>query len=298
MPAPVPAGHTRGAIVVIGASHTPDHQAQLIQRFWNEAGGYGARIVICATPQMQEKSHTYQVQLQQLETATITELVISDRQLASQSEQWRAIDVATGILLLAPTPNHVAALLGGTPLATAIRRANASGKTIAGESSSAAVLCQHVIIPKTNHPPTNPLLQPDRFHFTPGLGLVNRLLLTIETEPQSFTNHLPALLTAIAHNPFLVGVDIEPDTGLVIYPDTTLEVFGANNILIVDGNHVSHTDRIDTNQPTSLNLPLSLHGVQLHVLKHGQTFNFDSHQAKAQPVSDLPAGEVPYPHSF
>lgn len=278
MPAPVPAGYTRGAIVVLGATTTPDQQALLLQRFWNEAGAYGARIVICATLGMEEKSQTYQAQLQQMEAESVTTLVIADRRWASQVEQATTLEQATGILLLAPTALHFAAVVGGTQLATIIRRANARGKTVAGEGASAALLCQHMLTPNLDTPAPTPLLHRDLITLAPGLGMVNRLLLAIEPQPQTVTHQLAALLTAIAHNPFLVGVDIEQDTGLVIYSDTTLEVFGANNVLIVDGNAITHTDVDDAQRHT----PLSLHGVQLHVLKHGQTYNFDSHQAQSQ----------------
>lgn len=292
MPAPVPAGYTRGALVVIGTPTTQDVQEQLVQRFWNEAGGYGARLLICGTTGAEAQSATYYAQLMAMEATSVTQLQINERSSSAVAHHQSAIEQATGILLLAPTPFHVAALLGGTQLATAIRRANARGKTVAGAGSSAAILCQHMIT--TNQPPSTPLLHRGLIHFAPGLGMVNRLLLAIEPQPQPATHQLANLLTALAYNPFLVGVDIEPDTGIVIYPDTTLEVFGANNVLIVDGNTISHTDVMDGSSAGAL----SLHDVRLHVLKHGQTFHFDSHTVKPQPATDIPTEGAPDHISF
>ncbi|MBX3012764.1 MAG: hypothetical protein KF832_14710 [Caldilineaceae bacterium] len=293
MPAPVPAGYTRGALVVLGAASTPERQALLLQRFWNEAGGYGARIVICATPGMEEKSRVYQTQLQQMEAESVLPIPIAGRQAARQVAAEAAIDQATGILLLAPTALHFAAFVGGTALATTIRRANAQGKAVAGAGSSAAILCQHMITPIAGPATNNARLQHDLIQFAPGLGMVNRLLLAIEPQPQPLLGGLAALLTAIAYNPFLVGVEIAQDTGLVIYPDTTLEVFG-QQVVIVDGNTITHTDVVTAHQPR----PLSLHGVQLHVLTHGQTYHFDTHTAAPQPPTDIPLEGVPHQHSF
>lgn len=289
MPAPVPAGYTRGALVVIGTTTSATLQEQLLQRFWNEAGGYGARILICAAPGTEKESGVCAAQLRQMEAASVDLLPIHDRQSARMAEQQSLVERATGILLLAPSALHVAALIGGTQLATAIRRANAVGKTVAGAGPSAAILCQHILTQPAESNAGAPLLQRDLIGFAPGLGMVNRLLLAVEPLPQPATHHLAALLTAIAYNPFLVGVDIEADTGIVIYPDTTLEVFGANNVLLVDGHAITHTDVTTVNQPSAG----SVHGVQLHVLRHGQTFTFDTHTVKPQSPTDIPVEGAP-----
>ena len=294
MPAPVPAGYTRGALVVIGTTTTHAAQEQLLQRFWNEAGGYGARLLLCGTPGTEAQSTTYYEQLVAMEATSVTQVRIEERSSTTTAHYHSAIEQATGILLLAPTPFHVAALLGGTQLATALRRANARGKIVAGAGSSAAILGQHMMTTKPNQSPATPMLHRELIHFTPGLGMINRLLLAIEPQPQPAPYQLASLLTALAYNPFLVGVDIEPDTGIVIYPDTTVEVFGSNNVLIVDGNSVSHTDVMDGNQSGAL----SLHDVRLHVLKHGQTFNFDNHLVKPQANTDIPTAGAPDHVSF
>ena len=289
MPAPVPAGYTRGALVVIGTTTSATRQEQLLQRFWNEAGGYGARILICGAPGAEKESGTYAEQLRQMEAASVDLLPIQDRQSARMAENQPLVERATGILLLAPSALHVAALIGGTQLATAIRRANAVGKTVAGAGPSAAILCQHILTQPKDRDASAPLLQRDLIQFAPGLGMVNRLLLAIEPLPRPASHQLAGLLTAIAYNPFLVGVDIEADTGIVIYPDTTLEVFGANNVLLVDGHAITHTDVTTVTHPGAG----SVHGVQLHVLRHGQTFTFDTHTVKPQSPTDIPAEGAP-----
>lgn len=294
MPAPVPAGYTRGALVVLGTTTSPTAQEQLLQRFWNEAGGYGARLLICGTSGTETQSATYYEQLLAMEANSVTQVQINERSNATAPHYQSAIEQATGILLLAPSPFHIAALIGGTQLATTLRRANACGKTVAGAGSSAAILCQHMMTTTSPQPASSLMLPRDLIHFAPGLGMVNRLLLAVQPQPQPAPYQLASLLTALAYNPFLVGVDIAPDTGMVIYPDATLEVFGANNVLIVDGHTVSHTDVMDG----SVSGALSLHDVRLHLLKHGQTFNFDNHTVKPQPATDIPTAGAPDHVSF
>lgn len=294
MPAPVPAGYTRGALVVIGATTNATVQEQLLQRFWTEAGGYGARLLICGAAGMDQQSNAFANHLRNMEAASVDLLPIQDRQTARMTEHQTMVERATGILLLAPSPLHIAALIGGTPLATAIRRANAIGKTVAGAGPSAPILCQHILTQTAEQDATAPLLQRDLIQFAPGLGMVNRLLLAVEPLPRPASQQIAGLLTAVAYNPFLVGVDIEANTGIVIYPDTTLEVFGANNVLIVDGHAITHTDVTTIARPGAG----SVHGVQLHVLRHGQTFTFDTHVVKPAPLTDIPAEGAPNHQMF
>jgi cyanophycinase len=289
MPAPVPAGYTRGALVVIGTTTSATLQEQLLQRFWNEAGGYGARILLCAAPGTEKESGVYANQLRLMEAASVDLLPIQDRQSARNTAHQSSVERATGILLLAPSALHVAALIGGTQLATAIRRANAVGKAVAGAGPSAAILCQHILTQPNDQESGAPLLQRDLIQFAPGLGMVNRLILAVEPLPRPASHQLAGLLTAIAYNPFLVGVDIEADTGVVIYPDTTLEVFGVNNVLLVDGHTITHTDVTTVAHPNAG----SVHSVQLHVLRHGQTFTFDTHTVKPQSPTDIPTEGAP-----
>ena len=115
--------------------------------------------------------------------------------------------------------------------------------------------------------------------------MVNRLLLDVEQDAEvDLHSGLARLLSAVAYNPFLVGVSIEADTGVAVYADTTLEAFGANNVLIVDGGTISHTD-VNETQP---NHPTALLNATLHVLSRGYTFNFDTRQAHRPAPTDIP----------
>jgi cyanophycinase-like exopeptidase len=88
----------------------------------------------------------------------------------------------------------------------------------------------------------------------------------------------------VAYNPFLIGVALDPDTGVVIYANSTLEVFGAGNALVVDGWRVTYTDLYERADDS----PMSLLGAQLHILGHGFTYDLDAHLPKRPPESEIP----------
>ena len=151
------------------------------------------------------------------------------------------------------------------------------------------MLCQHMIAFDYRQS----LLQsmPDVFlhrsliQFAPGLGIINRLALDCDDEVGShFRTHLSRLLTAVAYNPFLIGLALDPDTGAAVYADSTLEIFGAGSAMIVDGWQMTHTDLYEHADDA----PLSVTGVQMHMLARGFTYNLDTHTANRPPETEIP----------
>jgi cyanophycinase len=199
------------------------------------------------------------------------------------------IDNATGILLGDGNPLRFTSILGGTPVAQAIRRANARGRVVAGIGQAGAVLCQHMIA--FDYRQSRLQNMPDVFlhrsliQFAPGLGIINRLALDCDGEVGShFRTHLSRLLTAVAYNPFLIGLALDPDTGAAVYADSTLEIFGAGSAMLVDGWQMTHTDLYEHAEDA----PLSVTGVQMHLLARGYTYNLDTHTGKRPPDTEIP----------
>ncbi len=286
MPSQVPPGYTRGAILFVGAMQDAASEATLLQRFWDEAGAYGARILIISTIAEENLvAERYRELFVNWESDSVTLLPIQNRLEARHDRSAVMVENATGILLVGDSALRMASTMGGTILATAIRRANARGKVVCGVGACASILCQHMIAYDNRTLIPHPFLHRRLIQFAPGLGIVNRLLLDSSNDPaDGLAMRLSRLLSAVAHNPFLVGVSLELDTGVVVYPDTTLEVFGHNSALLVDGNEITYTD-VHQYQEEG---PLSVLGVQIHVLGRGYTFNFDARMVQPPDESDIP----------
>jgi cyanophycinase len=280
VPAPVPPGFTRGPIMFIGHTQATPAETSLFQRLWNEAGGYGARILLVPTASDQAAVDRFTQLFKAWEVDALDVLPVRTRSDAQQTAQLELIDHATAILILDGQPLTLARTLGGTPVAQAIRRANARNKVVCGVGYGANILCQHMLLFEHQQP----------VQFAPGLGLINRMAIAVQTEKQ-----MPALisasrlLAAIGYNPFLIGVSLDIDTGVVVYPDTTLEVFGAQTVLVVDGANMLYPDLPDL----PADAQLSELGVQVHRLEVGATFNFDQRTVLPPLQSDIPATAVP-----
>ena len=61
--------------------------------------------------------------------------------------------------------------------------------------------------------------------LAPGLGLVNRLVIDQHFRQR---DRLGRLLTALAYNPFTIGVGLDEDTAVVIDAARTIEVMGSD----------------------------------------------------------------------
>src|SRR5262249_57732299 len=126
---------------------------------------------------------------------------------------------------------RIVTLLGGTPLAQAIRRAHRAGALVAGTSAGASVVCDHMIAQgKKGYAPRRTSVT-----LAPGLGLTKRLVVD-----QHFAqrHRIGRLFAAVALNPVLIGVGIDEDTANSLQPDNTTRVVGRGPLTIGDGRAV------------------------------------------------------------
>lgn len=293
MPAPVPPGHTRGPILFLGATMTPGGEQMLLQRFWTDAGGYGSRILLVAADPDDRRVGMIASRLRQWEAELVDLLALTRRSDAQFVAHAALIEHSTAILIVNGAPHELARRLGGTPAAQAIRRANARGKTVAALGASAAILCQHVLVGET----------PTESGHAPGLGLINRLTVAPVSmalgssgghQAPQLVERVACLVAAIAPNPFLIGVSLGFDTGVAVYADATLEVFGQNEALLLDGADCTD-DNLDSHALTAppTQAQLAALGIHLHHLTAGYTFNFDQRSIAPPAETELPGPDSP-----
>jgi cyanophycinase len=104
-----------------------------------------------------------------------------------------------------------------------------------------------------------------------GLGLTNRVIFDQHFRQR---DRLGRLLTALAYNPFAVGLGVDEDTAAFIGPDETVEVLGSGAVTIVDPSAVEYSSIAEA-KPGE---PVTLLSVKVHVLAPGATFNLHTRQ--------------------
>ena len=157
-------------------------------------------------------------------------------------------------------------------MAKAIRIANACGMHVAGTSAGASFLSEHMIaFGEEGSTPVAGMVR-----LAPGLGLTNRFIIDQHFRQR---DRLGRLLTALAYNPFAIGLGLDEDTAAFIDHDRKLTVVGAGALTIVDASELTHSSIAETKQGH----PVSMTDIRLHVLIAGGTFDLDRRRAHAGP---------------
>ena len=271
MPANGTPGISRGFIVPVGGAEKKTADMPILRRFVKVAGGGDARIVVIPTAsELEDTGERYVDIFEELYVETALSLPITTRDHAMDPACIEAIEDATAVFLTGGNQLRLSTILGGTPVAQALRRRNADGMHVGGTSAGAAILPEHMIAGgKSGHTP-----RVDGVVMAPGLGLTNRLLIDQHFRQR---DRLGRLLTAVSFNPFAVGVGLDEDTALFLGPDDTFEVVGSGAVTVVDPTGLRYSS-MDSAAPHE---PVSLIGLGLHLLGEGARFSVETREAFA-----------------
>jgi cyanophycinase len=264
-------GRQRGWIIPIGGAEEKENAPQILRRFLQLAGGDAADIVVIPTAsQLLGTGPRYERLFSDMGAARVSSLDFDTRRDCEEPGRLDRLQQATGIFFTGGNQLRLTTLLGGTPVARAVRVMNAAGVPVAGTSAGAAFISEHMIA--FGDEGATPMAGSVR--LAPGLGLTNRFIIDQHFRQR---DRLGRLLTALAYNPFAIGLGLDEDTAAFIAPDNTVHVEGSGGITVVDaaGLQFSSMDSVNEGRP------VCLLGVQLHILTQGATFNLHTRQASA-----------------
>ena len=285
MPSP-PTDAGRGPIVPIGGAEDKTGSREILARVIALAGGPDARIAVIPTAsELPDTGDRYARLFSELGAGQVDVLTITEREHARVPAAVETVERATCVFLTGGNQLRLSTILGGTPLAQAIRRRNADGAVVAGTSAGAAVIPEHMIASGQ----TGPTPTTEKVTLAPGLGLTNRLVIDQHFRQR---DRLGRLLTAVSFNPFATGVGIDEDTALVLGPDHVFEVIGSGTVTVVDPSELTYSSM----DSARVGQPVSLIGLRVHVLAAGCTYDKVSRTASAPPrVPFLDEDEDPVP---
>lgn len=269
-PAKIEGDKKRGFIVPIGGAEDKEGAANILRKFIEVAGGKSARIVIIPTAStLEDTGRRYEKLFRKLGADEAKSLPFASRDDAGKGEWLEYIEKANGIFVTGGNQLRLTTILGGTAVAKAIRRANARGVAVGGTSAGAAILSEHMIAyGAEGHTP-----HAGAVSLVPGFGLTNRIIIDQHFRQR---DRLGRLLTALAYNPFAVGIGLDEDTAAFIDHTKKITVVGAGAITIVDASELSHSSIADTKEGK----PVCMTNVRLHVLVDGGTFDLETRRAE------------------
>jgi cyanophycinase len=270
-PAKVEPDKKRGFIVPIGGAEDKEGTAVILRKFLDVAGGEGSRIVIIPTAsKLEDTGRRYEKLFRKLGADEAKSLPFASRDDAMKGEWLDYIEKAHGIFVTGGNQLRLTTILGGTPVAKAIRRVNARGVAVGGTSAGAAILSEHMIAyGEEGHTP-----HAGAVALVPGWGLTNRIMIDQHFRQR---DRLGRLLTALAYNPFAVGVGLDEDTAAFIDPHRVLTCVGTGALTIIDASELTHSSIAEAKQGN----PVCLTNVRLHVLTAGGKFDLETRCATA-----------------
>ena len=264
-------GKERGWIIPIGGAEEKENSPQILRRFVQLAGGDAADIVVIPTAsQLRATGPRYERIFGELGAERVTSMDFDTRRDAEEPSRLERLGQATGVFFTGGNQLRLSTLIGGTPVAKAVRALNAAGVPVAGTSAGAAFISEHMIA--FGDEGSTPIAGSVR--LAPGIGLTNRFIIDQHFRQR---DRLGRLLTALAYNPFAVGIGLDEDTAAFIAPDNTVHVEGSGGITVVDAAEVQFSSMDSVNEGR----PVCLLGMKLHILTQGATFNLHTRRADA-----------------
>ncbi|MEM7170299.1 MAG: cyanophycinase [Pseudomonadota bacterium] len=275
-PATVPHDAERGWIIPIGGGEKKVRSSKILSKFATLCGGEAARIVILPTAsELEDAGQRYVNVFDELGVGQAEIVAMDTREDCEDPSLLARLEVASGIYFTGGNQLRLSTTMGGTSAAKLIRQCNAGGVHVAGTSAGAAFVSEHMIA----HGKSGGTPRSGMATLSPGLGLTNRVIVDQHFRER---DRIGRLLTALAYNPFPVGLGVDEDTAAFISPDNVIEVLGSGGLTVVDPSDLQSSS-IDK---AGHGKAISLIGLNLHILLEGDRYDLETRTAQAAALMD------------
>lgn len=253
-----------GPLVIIGGHEDKEGKRIILSAIAKIIGDGKLVIATVASHEPEGYFDTYKEAFAPLGLHNLVELYVSDRIESYSEETLAPLADAAGIFFTGGDQLRISSQIGDTPIDRMVREIHARGGLVAGTSAGAAFMSE-IMLTKGASAETHRI---GDLHMAPGLGLVPDAIID-----QHFAERgrIGRLLGAVAQNPRVIGIGIDEDTAVVMRGDS-FSVIGAGAVYVVDGQNVTHSNISEAKPERAL----SMHGVQLHVLSAGDTFEMST----------------------
>mgnify|MGYP000506840921 CR=1 FL=1 len=265
----------RGNLIIIGGAEDKENDCTILKKVVEVAGGADAHLVVftTATQMPQEVGEQYKQVFLKLGVKTISLLNVDCREDANDPKNVKIIEEATAIFFTGGDQLRITSILGGTLTNQALHDAYQKGTLIVGTSAGASVMSSTMIVEGNNNNPARKCT----LKMAPGLGLLEEAIIDQHFDQRG---RIGRLLCGVAENPYMLGIGIDEDTAIRVYPEDYFEVIGSNSVTVLDGRTITHSN-VSESKPDEL---LAISNVTLHVIPQGYIFDMKSRSMKGQNI--------------
>lgn len=258
-----------GTLVIIGGAEDKEGRMVILRKFVRLMKSDDSKLLVLttATKEPDIVGENYRDVFNKLGMTNIDILNINNRDDANDEEYVRKIRESEGIFFTGGDQLRITSIIGGTKACTALFDCYSKGGIIAGTSAGASAMSCTMIIEGDNNEPARKCT----VKVAPGLSLLNN---TIIDQHFAQRGRIGRLLCGVAENPKVLGIGIDEDTSIIVYPDNIFEVYGNNSVTIVDGRTI-RTSNVSELKPDEI---LAITNITLHVLPDGYGYNLNSRE--------------------
>ena len=275
-PAPANPKSLKRTIIVIGGAEDKVHGREILHTFFVRAGAADAKIVIlpCASREPVAMGDRYRSIFAEMGAASIDVLDIRERHQAEDPIWQKCIEACTGTFMTGGDQLRLCAILADTPIMERIRMRVQQGQMVlAGTSAGAAVMGHHMIAGGgSGESPNRSLVD-----MATGFGILPEAIVDQHFQNR---NRMARLLSAISTHPDRIGIGIDEDTCTLFEGGGMLRVLGKGTVTVIDPGEMSYTNV----HRVSATDPLSLVNLRIHILTHGDSYNWQKRTPLPQSV--------------
>ncbi|MEE8147621.1 MAG: cyanophycinase [Longimicrobiales bacterium] len=262
-------GTREGFIILIGGAEEKIGDARILSSFVHLCGDDDAHIAIIPTAsELDDQGSKYEEVFRRVGVKSARALPFKVREDCEREDWLEELEQADGIFMTGGNQLRLSTIIGGTPVARAIRDASARGVHVAGTSAGAGFMSEHMIA----FGGEGLLPRAGLVTMAPGLGLTNRVVVDHHFAERA---RLGRLMTALGLNPFAVGLGLDEDTAAFIGPDDVLNVVGSGSVTLVDPTDIEYSNLYSRADGE----PVCLVNVRVHFLVDGWSFDLNTREA-------------------
>ncbi|WP_411676596.1 cyanophycinase [Caproicibacter sp.] len=252
----------KGYLIIIGGAEDKKGESVILRQAPEMLSGSDRLTVLTtATEKPQEAGKKYKDVFSGLGVKNVSVLDISNREQAESPENCSAISKSKCVFFTGGDQLRITSILGGTKVNDELKKLYFDGGIIMGTSAGASAMTSTMVVQGNDNEPARKCT----LKMAPGLGLLSGVIIDQHFDQRG---RFGRLLCGIAENPDVLGIGIDEDTAIKLYPDQHFEVIGSNAVTIMDGKTIQSSNVSELNQ----NELLMITGVTVHTLPTGYGF--------------------------
>lgn len=253
----------KGILVIIGGAEDKEGSSVILRQAPQMLrDGDLLTVLTTATEKPEESGRNYRQVFGRLGIKNIQVLDIGTRAAAEDAECCGKLAKSRAVFFTGGDQLRITSILGGTRAHAELKKIFDSGGVIMGTSAGASVMSSTMIVQGMDNEPARKCT----LKMAPGLGFINGVIIDQHFDQRG---RFGRLLCGVAENPDVLGIGIDEDTSIKLYPDFHFEVIGSNAVTVIDGNSIQSTNVSELRQ----NEILAIEGVTVHVLPQGYGFD-------------------------